>query len=143
MTTPGGESPTRMAITVSAATTQRGDTDREGAKGGEVVIGTVRDMSITRFSPPVATAAEPPQHNENGKKLRSEALKTPADGRSRMERMVQPQAQELMQLHRTTAHLANSLEAPAEYGENQWQGMRALMEAREHKWDARHKDNAL
>ena len=47
-----------------------------------------------------ATLFEPMERNENGeRRRRSEALAATSDWRSRMERTIRQQAQELMQLH--------------------------------------------
>ena len=55
---------------------------------------------------------EPMERNENGKRrCRSEAPAAPSDLRIHMETTIRQQAQELTQLHRTVAHLANLVEA--------------------------------
>jgi len=73
------------------------------------------------------TMVEPMERKDNGKRRRkSEAPLTalaPSDWRSRMERAVRQQAQELMQLHLTVGHLTNVLEAQAAREELQWWGM--------------------
>jgi hypothetical protein len=74
---------------------------------------------------------EPMERNENRKrKRRSEALEiamAPSDWKSRMERTMRQQAQELTQLHRTVGHLTNFLEAQAAREEAQWRGMTTWM----------------
>jgi len=74
---------------------------------------------------------EPMEGNENGKqRRRSEAPATPSNWRSRMERTMQQQAQELTQLHRTVGHLTNLVQAQAAREEAQWLGMRTWMQER-------------
>jgi len=81
-----------------------------------------------------ATIFELMERNENRKRRRrSEAPVAPSDWRSRMERMIPQQAEELMQLHRTVAHLANLWEVWAAREEAQWQGMMVWMQEREQK----------
>jgi len=88
------------------------------------------------------TIFEPMERNENGKRRRrSEAPVTPSDWRSRMERTMQQQAQELTQLHRTVGHLTNLVQVQAAREDTQWLGMKTWMQEREQKWDARHKDD--
>jgi hypothetical protein len=90
------------------------------------------------------TIFEPMERNENGKRRRrSEAPATPSDWRSRMERTMRQQAQELTQLHRTIGHLTNLVQAQAAREEAQWLGMRTWMQEREQKWDTRHEDDKL
>jgi hypothetical protein len=90
------------------------------------------------------TIFEPMERNENGKRRRrSEAPATPSDRRSRMERTMRQQAQELTQLHRAIGHLTNLVQAQAAREEAQWLGMRTWMQEREQKWDARHEDDKL
>ena len=120
----------------------------EGAAGAVAANGTPGDASMTRVAPTItsATAAEPLERNENGKRLRSESpevSKAPGDWRSRMERTVRQQAQELAQLHRTARQLTNLLEAHAAREEVQWAGVKAWMEEREGKWEFRHEENVL
>ena len=91
-----------------------------------------------------ATIFEPMERYENGKqRRRSKAPAAPSDWRSRMERTIRQQAQELMQLHRTVGHLAHLWGVQAAREEAQWQGMIAWMQEREQKWDARREDDKL
>jgi hypothetical protein len=61
-----------------------------------------------------AAIFEPMERNENGQhRRRNEAPLAPSNWRSRMERTIRQQAQELTQLHRTVALLANLVEARA------------------------------
>jgi len=90
------------------------------------------------------TIFEPIERNENGKRRRrSEAPAAPSDWRSRMERMIRQQAQELTQLHRTVGHLAILRGVQAAREEAQWQGIMAWIQEREQKWDAHHEDDKL
>jgi hypothetical protein len=100
-------------------------------------------MGATSIAPETAGAIifEPMERNENGKRRRrSEAPASPSDWRSRMERTIRQQAQELTQLHRTVGHLANLVEARAAREEAQRLAMMMWMQEREQKWDARYKD---
>jgi len=91
-----------------------------------------------------ATIFEPMERNENTKRRRrSEAPADPSDWRSRMERTIRQQAQELMQLHRTVGHLANLVEAWVACEEAQRLAMITWMPEREQKWDARYKDDKV
>jgi hypothetical protein len=84
------------------------------------------------------------ERNENGKRRkRSEAPATHRDMRSRMERTMRQQVQELTQLHRTIGHLMNLVQVQAAREESQWLGMMTWMQEREQKWDARHEDDKL
>jgi len=105
-------------------------------------------MEMTTVATPTATGAtifEPMETNENGKRRsRSEALATAlaaSNWRSRMQRKMRQQAQELTQLHRTVGHLRNLVQARAAHEEAQWSGMRRWMQEREKKWYARHEDD--
>ena len=85
-----------------------------------------------------ATIFEPMERNENGKRRRrSEAPAAPSDWRSRMERTIRQQAQELTQLHRTVGQLANLVEARAAREQAQRLAIMTWMQEREQKWDAR------
>jgi hypothetical protein len=65
------------------------------------------------------------ERNENGKRRRRrEAPATSSDWRSRMERTMRQQAQELTQLHQTVGHLTHLVQAQAAHEEAQWLGMR-------------------
>jgi len=91
-----------------------------------------------------ATRFETIERNENGqRRRRSEDPAAPSDWKSRMERTIRQQAQDLTQLHRTVGHLANLWEVWAAREEAQWQGMMGWMQEREQKWDARHEDDKL
>ena len=121
--------------------------DLDAGEGGDGRRDAPMDMAMqvaTAATPAGVTIFEPMESNENGKRRRrSEAPAAPTDWRSRMERTIRQQAQELMQLHRTVGHLANLLEARAAREEAQWQGMMTSMQEREQKWDARHEDDKL
>jgi len=104
------------------------------------------EMAVTSIAAqtPGATIFEPIKRSENGQqRRRSDAPVAPSDWRSRMERTIRQQAQELTQLHRTVGHLANLLEAWAAREEAQWLGMMTWMQEREQKWVARHEDDKL
>jgi len=60
-----------------------------------------------------------------------------------MERTIQQQAQELMQLHRTVGLLAILVEPEAAREEAQWLGMMIWMQEREPKWDSHYEDEKL
>jgi hypothetical protein len=82
--------------------------------------------------------------NVNGKRRRrSEAPAAHSDWRSRIERTIRQQSQELMQLLRTVAHLANLVEARAAHEEAQRLTIMKWIQEREQKWDARHEDDKL
>jgi hypothetical protein len=143
MATTGEQSPTQVAVEDNRASTQRGDTEMEGARGVEASNGTTSDVLMTGSTPTIAATAEPQERNQNQKRPTSEAPKAIGDWRSRMKRTVRQQAQELTQLHRTIEHLAKSLEAYAACEEAQQLGVKTWMEEREEKWDFRHEDNIL
>jgi len=92
-----------------------------------------------------ATIFELMERYENRKwRSRMEAQATalaPSDWRSRMDRTVQQQAQEVMQLNRTFGHLTNVLEAQATPDQALWLGMMTWTPHREHTWDACLEDN--
>jgi hypothetical protein len=91
-----------------------------------------------------ATILEQMERNENGKwRRRSKAPAAPRELRSRMERMIRQQAQDLMQLHRTFGHLANMVRARAARKEAQQLAMMTWMQEREQKWDARYEDDKV
>jgi len=91
-----------------------------------------------------ATIFELLEGNENGQwRSRSEAAAAPSDRRSRMEKTIGQQPQELTQLHRTVGHQANLWKVRAAHEEAQWQGMMAWMPEREQEWEARHEDDKL
>jgi len=91
-----------------------------------------------------ATIFEPMERIENGKRRRrSEAPAPPSDWRSRMERTIRQQAQELTQLHQTVGHLANLVEARAAREEARRLAMMTWMQESERKWDAHHEDDKL
>jgi len=102
-------------------------------------------MEMATAAPPIAAETvgaaifEPMERNENGKRRKtSERLAAPSDWRSRMERTIRHQAQELTQLHQTVGHLANLVEARAAREEAQRLAMLTWMQEREQKWDARY-----
>jgi len=97
----------------------------------------------TRVETAGANIFEQMERNESGKRGGKSEDPAPSDCRSRMERTMRQQAQELTQLHRTVEHLTNLLEAQAARQEAQWLGMTMGMQEREHKWDARHEDDKL
>jgi hypothetical protein len=118
------------------------DTGEAGDKRSDAPVEVAMEMTTAETAG--ATMLEPMERNENGKRRRrSEAPATPSDWRSRMERTMRQQAQELTQLHRTVGHLTNLVQAQAACEEAQWLGMRTWMQEREQKWDARHEDDKL
>jgi len=91
------------------------------------MTGVTGITSMTPAAPTITTADEPPKRNENGKMMRSggpQVGRAASDWRSRMERMNRQQAQKLMQLHRTIAHLTNLLEAQEARKEAPWRARR-------------------
>jgi hypothetical protein len=115
MVTPGGNSPTGVFEGIGTPIQAR-EMDVGGAGGIGATNGVAGIASITSAAPTTPTAAEPLERNEYGKRLRSggpQALRARSDWRSRMERTMRQQAQQLTQLHRTVGHLANLLEAQA------------------------------
>jgi hypothetical protein len=97
-------------------------TEARGSERSDLDTGEARDRKsdapvdvateMTTAETAGATMFEPIERNENGKRRRrSEAPATPSDWRSRMERTMQQQAQELTQLHRTVGHLTNLVQA--------------------------------
>jgi len=60
-----------------------------------------------------------------------------------MERTIQQQAQEPMQMHRTVGHLANLVEARAAREEAQRLAKMTWMQEREQKWEARYEDDKM
>jgi len=110
------------------------------------------DLAMKMTTAATATTAEtagvavsgPMEKHENGKwRSKSEALATLSNWRSRMERTMRQQAQELTQLHRTVGHLPNLVQAQAAREEAQWLAMLTRKQEREQKWDSRHEDNKL
>jgi len=95
------------------------------------------EMEMTTAATPTATETasgtmfELTERTENGKWRRtSKAPATPSDWRSRMERTMPQQGQELTQLHGTVQHLTNLVPAQAACKEVQWLGMRTWMQER-------------
>ncbi|KAF8535584.1 hypothetical protein BDD12DRAFT_892422 [Trichophaea hybrida] len=86
---------------------QGGDTKFEGFAGTEEANGDAGDTWMTRVVVSmimIATTAEPLERNKNWKRLRGEnpeLSKPPGDWRSRMDRTIRQQAQELAPLHPT------------------------------------------
>jgi len=118
------------------------DTGEAGDRRSDAPVDVAMEMTTAETAG--ATIFELMERNENGKRRRrSEAPATPSDWRSRMERKMRQQAQELTQLHRTVGHLTNLVQAQAAREEAQWLGMRTWMQEREQKWDARHEDDKL
>ena len=117
----------------------------------DVPIGVAREMA-TAATPCAAETSgapvvEPMERNKNRmRSRRSEALATamvPSAWKSRTERSMPQQAQELTQLHQTVGHLTNLLEAQAAREKAQWRGMITSMQEREQKWDTRQVDDTL
>jgi len=121
--------------------------DLDGGEAGDRRSNAPMDMAMEEGTAATAvgvTIFEPMERKENGKRRRrSKAPAAPRDWRSRMERTIRQQAQELPQLHRTVGHLGNLLEARAAREEAQRQVMMTWMQDREQKWDARHEDDKL
>jgi len=133
-----------------ARASERSDIDAGEAGDGrnDMPMGVATDM--TPAATPTATDAtifELLERNENRKRRwKSEAPATalaPNDWRSRMERTMRQQAQELTQLHLTVGHLTNLLQAQAARKAAQWFGMRMSIQEREQKWHAHHEDDKL
>jgi len=129
---------------------ERSDLDmgEAGDRRSDAPVDVAMEMTTAATPTPAetggATMFKPMERNENGKRRRrSQAPATPSDWRSRMERTMRQQAQELTQLHRTVRHLTNMVQAQAAREEAQWLGMRTWMQEREQKWDARHEDDKV
>jgi len=124
---------------------ERSDLDAGEAGDGRSNAPIDMAMEVATAATPAGVAIfEPMERNEKGKRRRrSEAPAAPSDWKSRMERTIRLQAQELTQLHRTVGHLAILLEGWAAREEAQWQGMMPWMQEREQKWDAHHEDDKL
>jgi hypothetical protein len=113
------------------------------------------DMAMEMVMPETSIAAETTceatlqaiERNSNRMRRRRSEVPVTAwalgDWRSRMERMIRQQAQELMQLHRTVQHIANLLEARVDCEEAQRPKMMTCMQEKEQKWDACHEDDKL
>jgi len=124
------------------------DTGEAGDRRSDVPKDVAMEMTTLATPTAVETAGatmfEPMERNENGKRRRrSEAPATPSDWRSRQERTMRQQAQELTQLHRTVGHLTNLVHAPAAREEAQWLGMRTWMQEGKQKWDAHQGDDKV
>jgi len=130
-----------------ATGSERSDLDTREAGDRRRDVAMDMAMEITTEATPTAagkTLFEPMERKENRKRRRSsEAPAAPSDWRSRMERTMRQQAQELTQLHRTVGHLTNLVQAQAARKEAQWSGMSTWMQEREQKWDAHHEDDKL
>jgi len=104
-------------------------------------------MEMTTAATPTATGetiTEPMEKSGNGKRRRrSEALAACSDWRSRMQRTMRQQAQELTQLHQTVRHLTNLVQAQEAPEEAQSLGMRTWMQQSGQKRDARHEDDKV
>jgi len=121
------------------------DAGEAGNGRSDVLMDVVMEMATAATSIAAETAGatifEPMGRDNNGKRRRrSEAAAAPSDWRSRMERTIRQQAQELTQLHQTVGHLANLVEARAAREEAQRLVMMTWMQEREQKWDARYED---
>jgi hypothetical protein len=98
----------------------------DGRRDAPLDVAMEMAMAATSVAAETAgtTIVEPMERKWNGKRRRrSEAVATavaPSNWRSRMERTMRQQAQELTQLHRTVGHLTNMLEAQAAHEEAQW-----------------------
>ena len=129
---------------------ERSDLDAEqgGEERSDAPIDVAMEMVTAATSIAAETAAttilEPIGGNYNGKRTgRSQAPAAPSDWRSRMERTIRQQAQELMHLHLTVGHLANLWEVRAPCEEEQWQGIIMWMQEWEQRWVAIHEDDKL
>jgi hypothetical protein len=130
---------------------ERSDMDPEGVGDGSSDAPMDVAMEMATELPPItaettgATIFEPMERNENGKRRsRSETTATtfaPSDWKSRMERTIRQQTQELMQLRQTVGHLANLMEARAASKEAQCLAMITWMQEREQMWDTCHEDD--
>jgi hypothetical protein len=126
------------------------DLDAADAADGSRDVPMDNVMEIATAATPIAletggrTIFELMERNENGKLRRPrEAPAAPCDLMSCIEKTIQQQAHELMQLHRTVGHLANLLDPWAAHEQAQWQGMMTSIQEREQKWDARHENDKL
>jgi outer membrane biosynthesis protein TonB len=130
---------------------RRGMDTGEAADGrSDVPMDMAMEMATAVTSIAAGTAGEaalePMERKENGKRSRSEVPATAwpiGDLRSCMERVAQPQARELAQLHRTITKMANMLEMHTALQEAQWRGMKSWLEGKEKKRDAYHQDDLL
>jgi len=107
-------------------------------------------MELMRAVTPTATGAttvEAMERNENRKRRRKRdapaTAVAPRDFRSRMEKPMRQNVQELTQLHRTFGHLTNLFQAQAAPEYAQWFGMTTWLQETEQMWDARHEDDKL
>jgi len=96
--------------------------DLDVGEAGDVKSDAPMDMAMEMATAATSIAAETAgvtifesmERNKNGKqRRRSEAPATPSDWRSRMERTMRQQVQELTQLHRTIGHLINLVQVQA------------------------------
>jgi len=130
-------------VMTEARETGRSDLDIGDAGDGRSNAPLDLAMEMATAETPVnaetvrATIVEPMERNENRqRRRRSTVLATavaPGNRRSRMERKMHQQAQELPQLHRTVGHLRNLLEPQGACEEAQWRGMITWMQEREQK----------
>jgi len=132
--------------------TVSGKSDLDTGEAGNGRSNAPMDVAMEMAMAATATAAEtagatifePMETNENRKQRnRSEDRAAPSDWRSRMERTIRQQAQQLTQLHQTVGHLANLVEAQAAREVAEWLAMMTWIQEREQKWDARHEDDKL
>ena len=120
------------------------DTGEAGDRTSDAPMEVAMEMIAATPTAVGETIFEPMERNKNGKQRRRiEAPPAPSDWRSRRERTMRQQAQEITQLHRTVGDQPNLLKARAAREEAQWSGMRTWMQAREQKWDAHHEDDKL
>jgi nucleotidyltransferase/DNA polymerase involved in DNA repair len=84
------------------------------------------------------------EKDEDGqRRSRSTAPAAPSDWRSRMDRTIRKQAQELTQLDRTVGHLANLVEAQTACEQEQRLAMMRWMQERKQEWDARYEEDMV
>jgi len=126
------------------------DLDTGEVGDGRIDVHMDAAMEMTTVAAPTAvetagaTMFELIERNEYGKRRRrSEILATPSEWRSRMERILQQQVQELTQLHQTVAHLSNLVQGQAAREEVQRLGMTKWRQVTEQNRDDRHSDNNM
>ena len=114
-------------MTTESRVSGRSDLDAGEAADGrsDAPMEVAMEMATAATSIPAesagATIFDPMERNENGKPgRRSEAPAALSDWKSRMERTIRQQAQELAQLHLTVGYLAKLCEVRAACEEALW-----------------------
>jgi len=110
----------------------------------DMAMGMPTAVTSITAKTPGGTRFEPMERNESRKRRRrSEAPVTPSNWKSRMERTMRQQTQEVTQLHQTVGHLMNLLQVQAARKEAQWLVMMTWMQEREQNWVTHHEDDKL